>query len=377
MAKQGHLEKLTSRLLAWYAREARDLPWRAKPGVAADPYRVWLSEIMLQQTTVAAVRGYYDKFLSLWPDVRALAAAPLDDVLRAWAGLGYYARARNLHACARQLAAELAGRFPDTEAGLRALPGIGPYTAAAIAAIAFGKPHAAVDGNAERVIARLYAIATPLPEAKPEIRARAQALVPQAQPGDFAQALMDLGATICTPRQPSCHICPWTEDCAGRRRGMAGTLPRKAARRPIPTRKGVAFWIERGDGAVLLRRRPENGLLGGMMEIPSTPWAARLPHDPESAAPLAAAWRKLSGKVEHTFTHFHLELSVLKSAAGGTGELPMDGGYRWVPRQHLATEALPTLMRKVVAHVGVTLPDRERTARLHRPARRGRSARWR
>ncbi len=349
MAKQGHREKLNRRLLAWYAREARDLPWRAGAGQAADPYRVWLSEIMLQQTTVAAVRGFYEKFLGLWPDIHALAAAPLDDVLRAWAGLGYYARARNLHACARQLAAELAGRFPDTEAGLRALPGIGPYTAAAIAAIAFGKPHAAIDGNAERVIARLYAIDTPLPAAKPEIRAHAQALVPQTQPGDFAQALMDLGATICTPRRPSCHLCPWTDHCAGRRKGLAHTLPRKAAKRPVPTRRGVAFWIERGDGAVLLRRRPDKGLLGGMMEIPSTPWTARAPRHPETAAPLAAAWRRLSGKVEHTFTHFHLELSVLKSESIATGELRAGGGYRWVRHRDLAAEALPTLMRKVVA----------------------------
>jgi A/G-specific adenine glycosylase len=277
MAKQGHREKLTRSLLAWYAREARDLPWRAKPGQAADPYGVWLSEIMLQQTTAAAVRGYYAKFLGLWPDISALAAAPLDDVLRAWAGLGYYARVRNLHACARKLAAERGGRFPETEEGLRALPGIGPYTAAAIAAIAFGQPHAAVDGNAERVISRLYAIETPLPAAKPEIRKLAQALVPEAHPGDFAQALMDLGATICTPRRPSCHLCPWTDDCAGRRKSLAETLPRKAVRRPVPTRKGVAFWIERGDGAVLLRRRPEKGLLGGMMEIPATPWTARAP----------------------------------------------------------------------------------------------------
>jgi A/G-specific adenine glycosylase len=349
MAKQGHREKLSRSLLDWYARQARDLPWRAKPGAAADPYGVWLSEIMLQQTTVAAVRGYYQKFLRLWPDIHALAAAPLDDVLKAWAGLGYYARARNLHACARKLAVERGGFFPETEAGLRALPGIGSYTAAAIAAIAFGRPHAAVDGNAERVISRLYAIETPLPAAKPEIRKRAQALMPHAHPGDFAQALMDLGATVCTPRKPSCHICPWTDDCLGRKKGLAETLPRKAVRRSIPIRKGVAFWIERGDGTVLLRRRPEKGLLGGMLEIPSTPWTARAPRHPETAAPLAAAWRKLSGKVEHTFTHFHLELSVLKSESIGTGELRIDGDYRWVPRRDLAAEALPTLMRKVVA----------------------------
>ena len=237
MAKQG-LDP-ASRLLDWYDRNARVLPWRALPGSASDPYRVWLSEIMLQQTTVQAVKAYFEKFTRLWPTVAALAAAPLDDVLKAWAGLGYYARARNLHACARAVVAQHGGRFPETEAELRRLPGIGPYTAGAIAAIAFAGRHAAVDGNVERVISRWRAIETPLPESKPEIRAIAQALVPEMRAGDFAQAMMDLGATLCTPKSPNCLICPWTEDCAGRQRGLQAELPRKRPKAAVPLRRGV------------------------------------------------------------------------------------------------------------------------------------------
>jgi A/G-specific adenine glycosylase len=305
---------------------------------------------MLQQTTVQAVKAYFEKFVALWPTVEALAAAPLDDVLKAWAGLGYYARARNLHACAKDVVSRFAGRFPATEEELRSLPGIGPYTAGAIAAIAFGGRHAAVDGNVERVISRIYAIETPLPLSKPEIRARAQALVPEQRAGDFAQAMMDLGATICTPRQPNCLICPWTEHCDGRISGLAPTLPRKAPKKAVPTRRGVAFWVTREDGAVLLRRRPEKGLLGGMMEVPSTQWAARVT-DAEAQAPLAAEWRKLKGVVEHTFTHFHLELTVWTTEKVIDGELRDDGDYRWTKREDLDGEALPTVMRKVVAHV--------------------------
>ena len=338
MAKQGLLPR---KLLQWYDAHARELPWRSKPGVRADPYHVWLSEIMLQQTTVAAVKAYFEKFLVLWPRVEDLAAASLDDVLRAWAGLGYYARARNLHACATQVA----GRFPDTIEGLRALPGIGPYTAGAIAAIAYDQPHAAVDGNVERVISRLHAIEAPLPESKPLIRELAQALVPLKRAGDFAQGMMDLGATICTPRSPACGYCPWTDHCAARKRGLAEILPRKAAKKPVPTRYGTAFWMTREDGAVLLRRRPEKGLLGGMMEVPSTVWSETKAKKFE--APLDADWEKLRGKVEHTFTHFHLELEVLRGAGVRNGEV-MDG-CRWVAVADLAGEALPTLMRKVVA----------------------------
>jgi A/G-specific adenine glycosylase len=349
MAEQGLHARLAGRLLDWYGNHARDLPWRARPGEVAQPYRVWLSEIMLQQTTVPAVTHYYRAFLERWPKVEALAAASLDDVLKAWAGLGYYARARNLHACAKIVAGELGGRFPDSEEDLRALPGIGPYTAAAIAAIAFNRRHAAVDGNVERVISRLHAIETPLPDAKPQIRALTEALVPQERPGDFAQALMDLGATLCTPRAPNCLICPWTDHCEGRKRNIAELLPRKKAKARIPTRYGTAFWIERDDGAVLLRRRPEKGLLGGMMEVPSTPWNGAAVKRPQAHAPVKATWRKLAGKVEHTFTHFHLELSVLVAADIRDGEPRDDGDYRWVPRGALDGEALPTVMRKVVA----------------------------
>ncbi len=350
MARKGPESTASSQLLAWYDAHARVLPWRAPPGERADPYRVWLSEIMLQQTTVQAVKAYFEKFVGLWPTVEALAAAPLDDVLKAWAGLGYYARARNLHACAKAVVARFGGRFPAKEAELRSLPGIGPYTAGAIAAIAFGGRHAAVDGNVERVISRIHAIETPLPDSKPEIRELTQALVPEHRAGDFAQAMMDLGATICTPRDPNCLICPWTEHCRGRITGLAPSLPRKKPKKAVPTRKGIAFWIERDDGAVLLRRRPEKGLLGGMMEVPSTDWAAKVV-DAEAQAPLAAEWRKLKGVVEHTFTHFHLELTVWVAKDVIDGELRDDGDYRWTARDDLAGEALPTVMRKVVAHV--------------------------
>ena len=346
MARKGPGSGPAHHLLAWYDAHARVLPWRARPGETADPYRVWLSEIMLQQTTVQAVKGYFEKFVALWPRVEALAAAPLDDVLKAWAGLGYYARARNLHACAKEVASRFGGRFPEAEAELRTLPGIGPYTAGAIAAIAFGGRHAAVDGNVERVISRFYAIETPLPDSKPEIREKAQALVPAERAGDFAQAMMDLGATICTPKSPNCLICPWAEDCRGRISGLAPSLPRKLPKKQVPTRRGRAFWIERADGAVLLRRRPEKGLLGGMMEVPSTAWG----EEPAGEPPLRAEWRALPGKVEHTFTHFHLELEVWRAVSIADGEVLEDGDYRWTAREDLPGEALPTVMRKVVAH---------------------------
>ncbi|MCA3554584.1 A/G-specific adenine glycosylase [Aestuariivirga sp.] len=350
MARKGPEPPASSQLLAWYDVHARVLPWRARGAGVADPYRVWLSEIMLQQTTVQAVKAYFEKFVALWPTVQALAAAPLDDVLKAWAGLGYYARARNLHACAKEVTGRFGGKFPATEAELRGLPGIGPYTAGAIAAIAFGGRHAAVDGNVERVISRIYAIGTPLPDSKPEIRARAQALVPEQRAGDFAQAMMDLGATVCTPRDPKCLICPWAEHCRGRSAGLASSLPRRTPKKAVPTRRGVAFWIARADGAVLLRRRPEKGLLGAMMEVPSTEWAAKVTK-PEAQAPLSAAWRRLPGMVEHTFTHFHLELVVWVAEKIADGALRDDGDYRWTKREALAGEALPTVMRKVVAHV--------------------------
>lgn len=346
--------QLTDALLAWYDRHARDLPWRVPPherkvGVVPDPYRVWLSEIMLQQTTVAAVKDYFTAFTAKWPKVEMLADADADDVMKAWAGLGYYSRARNLKACAEAVARDHGGRFPETEDGLKALPGIGPYTAAAIAAIAFDQPAAVVDGNVERVMSRLRLIETPLPAAKPEIRAAMGELTPQERPGDFAQAVMDLGATICTPKRPACALCPWMEPCAARAAGVAETLPRKAAKTAKPTRTGAAFVLRRaGDGAVALRKRPPKGLLGGMAEVPGSEWAVDF--DAAAAltqAPVAAKWHKRSGSVGHTFTHFHLEVTVF-TAELGAGDLPE--GWWWSTLDALEGEALPTVMRKVIAH---------------------------
>ncbi len=335
-------------LLAWYDRHRRTLPWRAQPHEKPDPYRIWLSEIMLQQTTVATVGGYFDRFVTRFPTVEALAAAPLDDVLHAWQGMGYYARARNLHACARAVVAEHDGRFPDTEAGLRSLPGIGPYTAGAIAAIAFDRRAAAVDGNVERVIARLAALETPLPAAKPEIRALVEPLVPDARAGDFAQALMDLGATICTPRAPKCILCPWQGACRARALGITEELPRRREKTAKPTRRGTAFWVVRPDGSVLLRRRPESGLLGGMIEVPSTEWREGRASEVEAkkVAPVRASWARVPGTVRHTFTHFHLELAVLAGEASAKAK----GDGFWVPLDRLSEQALPTVMKKVVNH---------------------------
>ncbi len=331
-------------LLAWYDRHARRLPWRGLPGATADPYRIWLSEVMLQQTTVATVAPYFRAFLERWPRIEDLARASLDDVLHAWQGLGYYARARNLHKCAVAVAAR--GGFPEDESGLRALPGIGAYSAAAIAAIAFGQPATVVDGNVERVMARLFGVRDPLPGAKAELRALAGGLTPRTRPGDYAQAVMDLGATICTPRAPACALCPWSGACVARRRGIAAELPRRSPKAARPTRRGIAFWAVRDDGAVLLRRRPDEGLLGGMMEVPSTPWreapwtvAEALGH-----APSKARWRRLPGVVHHGFTHFRLELELLTAEVTGAP----DGV--WCPPGRFADHALPTAMKKVVRH---------------------------
>ncbi len=339
-------------LLAWYDRHRRDLPWRAPPGRRPDPYRVWLSEIMLQQTTVATVGPYFDRFVARWPDIRALAAASLDEVLHLWQGLGYYARARNLHACARAVVARHGGEFPDNPAALRALPGIGDYTAAAIAAIAFDRREAAVDGNVERVAARIYAERAPLPAAKPRLKALAQSLVPETRAGDFAQALMDLGATICAPRRPRCILCPWRTACAAAALGIADQLPIPAAKPQRPLRYGVAFWLARADGAVLLRRRPETGLLGGMIELPSTPWreAAWGIDEAVAAAPAAVDWAKLPGIVEHGFTHFRLELAML----AGTTEEEIAG--IWARPGAFKDYALPTLTKKLVRHALSALP---------------------
>jgi A/G-specific adenine glycosylase len=340
------MSDLALRLLDWYDRDRRHLPWRMAPGQPADPYRVWLSEVMLQQTTVQAVIPYFHAFLARWPTISDLAAAPVEDVMQAWAGLGYYARARNLHRCAQEIAQERGAHFPDDEAGLRQLPGIGDYTAAAIAAIAFGRRAVVVDGNVERVVARLFAVTTPLPAAKPEIRRLADQLTPKARCGDYAQAAMDLGATICTPKSPACVLCPWQDSCAGRRQGIAATLPAKKAKPERPTRRGMAFWITQKNGAVLLRRRPPEGLLGGMMEVPSTEWGpeAWTLESAIAAAPVGAGWRLLPGVVRHTFTHFHLELSV---AVGRAGPNAVARGI-WCSLDRLEDQALPTVMRKVV-----------------------------
>jgi A/G-specific adenine glycosylase len=339
-------------LLAWYDRHARKLPWRVGPeerarGVRPDPYRVWLSEIMLQQTTVTAVKPYFDAFLARWPDVAALAAAPRDDVMKAWAGLGYYARARNLHACAQAVAQDHGGQFPETAAELVTLPGIGAYTAAAIAAIAFDEPVAVVDGNIERVIARRFAIDTPLPAAKAEIRAHQQPLTPEKRAGDYAQAMMDLGATVCTPKRPACSLCPLADECLAHARGAEERYPVKAEKAERPTRRGTAFVAVRDDGAVLLRRRADRGLLGGMAEVPGTDWEIGVNgSDETSAAPISAGWRRLPGKVVHVFTHFRLELNVYCANVGQMEKAP--AGCWWAPAATLPNEALPSVMKKVI-----------------------------
>ncbi len=320
------------------------MPWRATPGQTPDPYRVWLSEIMLQQTTVATVRPYFDRFLARFPTVQALADAPEDAVLQAWAGLGYYARARNLHRCAQTVAA--LGAFPADPDALRALPGIGAYTAAAIASIAFAIPAIPVDGNVERITARLFAIEAPLPAGRPQIAAAARTLnrdpAAIARPADFTQALFDLGATICTPRTPACLACPWQPSCAAHAAGIAPDLPRKQPKKPRPTRYGAHFWLEDAQGSVLLRRRPTTGLLGGMLELPGTPWRDH-PWDPADIAfPQPAPWH-LAGTARHAFTHFELFLQVYCARV-----LTIDADGILRPRDGLAGEALPTVMRRCI-----------------------------
>jgi A/G-specific adenine glycosylase len=341
-------------LLAWYDAHRRDLPWRAAPGRKSDPYAVWLSEIMLQQTTVAAVADYYRKFLALWPTVAALAAAPVEDVMQAWAGLGYYSRARNLHACARKVVASHGGRFPSSEAELRALPGIGLYTAAAVAAIAFGRRAIVVDGNIERVAARLLALETPLPVAKAAIRAFVETLTPQRRAGDFAQAAMDLGATICTPRNPACGRCPLRADCAAHGEGHPEAYPKKPRKKPRPQRRGAVYYLRRADGAVLTRTRPPRGLLGGMVEFWGTDWRSERAEDwalrhagkgaPELPAPVE--WR-LAGDIDHVFTHFALNLTVFVGMAPADAEAPE--GCRWLDETQMRIAALPSVMRKAEA----------------------------
>ncbi len=319
------------------------MPWRSPPGSAArpDPYRVWLSEVMLQQTTVAAVTGYFGRFTARWPTVGDLAAAGDAEVMAEWAGLGYYARARNLLKCARAVVADHGGRFPGTREGLLALPGIGPYTAAAVAAIAFDRPETVVDGNVERVMARLHDTHVPLPAAKPVLTAQAAALTPRDRPGDYAQAVMDLGATICTPRSPACGICPWRDPCAARRAGTQAVLPRKTPKKAQPVRLGFVYVGRRaGDGAWLLETRPDRGLLGGMLGFPGSDWSDA----PAPMPPTDGRWEPLGAEARHTFTHFHLRLAIL-TAWLPQGCLPARGGF--VSAADYRPSALPTLMRKV------------------------------
>jgi A/G-specific adenine glycosylase len=361
-----------ARLLAWYDRHRRVLPWRPPAGERADPYRVWLSEIMLQQTTVKAVAPYFEKFLARWGDVASLAHASLDDVLRMWAGLGYYSRARNLHACARAVTRDHGGVFPDTEESLRALPGIGPYTAAAIAAIAFNRHTMPVDGNVERVVSRLFGLEQPLPRAKPLIRQLAASLLEpsragdvESRAGDSAQALMDLGASLCAPKRPACALCPLNDGCVARTRGDQETFPRKAPKKAGALRRGAAFVVRCGD-KLLLRTRPEKGLLGGMSEVPTSDWYAA--QDDQAALQQAPAletivrWHRKAGVVPHVFTHFPLELVVYTARVAARTQAP--DGMRWVKIAALKDEALPSLMRKVVAHgLGEALEGKSIAAR--------------
>lgn len=339
------LTETSDRLLEWYDVHARALPWRVPPaqsraGVLPDPYPVWLSEVMLQQTTVAAVAAYFQTFTTLWPRIDDLAAADDAKVMAAWAGLGYYARARNLLKCARVVVRDFGGVFPSERRALLALPGIGPYTAAAISAFAFGRSETVVDGNVERVMARLFAVTTPLPTAKPELAAHAGALTPDLRAGDYAQAVMDLGATVCTPRNPACARCPLGDLCQARRLGIAAELPVREMRKPKPVRYGIVYVARDSGGGWLLQRRPDRGLLGGMLGWPGSDWTEEIPVD---QPPFAAKWCHLSGDVRHTFTHFHLVLSVM------VAPLPLDVNdlTDFEIHQQLDPTTLPTVMRKV------------------------------
>lgn len=342
MRQDWTAEHLSAALLEWYDRHARVMPWRVGPaerkaGIRPDPYRIWLSEVMLQQTTVVAVRDYFRRFTDRWPTVSALAAAEDAAVMAEWAGLGYYARARNLLKGARAVVAEHGGRFPETREGLLTLPGVGPYTAAAVASIAFDAPEVVVDGNVERVMARLFRVETPLPPAKAELTVLAARLTPQNRPGDYAQAVMDLGATICTPRSPACGICPWREPCVARAEGVQADLPRKLPKAAKPTRRGILYLVRRRDGAWLLETRPESGLLGGMLGFPGTEWTVEAPQE---QPPLAADWHDPGGEVLHTFTHFHLRLA-LRLAEVNEQAVPERGQFMLLSPAHL-----PTVMRK-------------------------------
>jgi A/G-specific adenine glycosylase len=333
-------------LLAWYDRHRRVLPWRVLPGEQADPYRVWLSEIMLQQTTVQAVKPYFEAFTLRWPGVAQLAAAPIEEIMKMWAGLGYYSRARNLHACAQAVVEQFGGLFPADEADLLSLPGIGAYTAAAISSIAFDRRAVVVDGNVERVITRLFVVEEVLPGAKPVIRRHADSITPDKRPGDFAQAMMDLGATVCTPRNPACVICPFLGSCEAQKQGMPETYPRKAAKSAKATRYGGAFVALRSDGALLVQTRPPKGLLGGMTEVPGTDWLPQTTIGDAAAAPLKASWTRQAEIVRHVFTHFPLELIVFRATV--PAQTPAPPGMRWISANEIAGEAFPTVFRKVL-----------------------------
>lgn len=335
----------------WYDAQGRSLPWRIRPedreaGAVADPYAVWLSEIMLQQTTVPHAMPYWEKFLTHFPTVQDLAFAEQDEVMRLWAGLGYYARARNLHKCAQVVTEDFGGTFPQTEAELLKLPGIGPYTAAAIAAICFGEATTVVDGNVERVISRLHAIKTPLPKSKTEIREKAESLTEPDRPADYAQAIMDLGATVCRPKNPDCEICPWQFGCSAYAQGEPLKYPIKLKKAKQPIRKGAAFVLTQKD-KVLLRRRPQAGLLGGMMEFPGSVWREGKVDEADwlNSAPRQHNWEKLDGVVTHVFTHFKLELTVFTAQGAFEGE-----AYDIAQMSELA---LPTVMKKVAKHAGL------------------------
>jgi A/G-specific adenine glycosylase len=357
---------VAAQLLAWYDRHRRRLPWRAAPGTRPDAYAVWLSEIMLQQTTVAAVQKYFSAFMSRWPTVADLAAAPVEEVMKEWAGLGYYARARNLHACAKVVAHEHNGRFPQTETELLALPGIGPYTAAAIAAIAFDQRAVVIDGNVERVVARLAAIETPLPQAKPAIRAAAEQITPDRRPGDFAQAMMDLGATICTPHRPACALCPLKEFCRAFALGVQERIPVKAIKPERPLRAGNMFVLRASD-KVLVRTRAARGLLGGMTEFLGSEWlAADARQSTEIAFPVETKWKRLPGRVEHVFTHFALHLTVYTAELA---DIPAPAGTRFIATSDLRREGLPSVMLKVAAHAGLLdKPAPRKNKSLKQPA---------
>ena len=344
----GPSDGAASLLLDCYDRHRRLLPWRAVPGEKPDVYRIWLSEIMLQQTKVVTVCSYYQNFILKWPTLTQLAKAKRTDVLRLWAGLGYYARARNLYACAQIVMDKYGGNFPDTEENLRSLPGIGPYTAAAITAIAYNQRAVVVDGNVERIMARLYTVEKPIAKTRPLLRQIATRLTPQDRPGDYAQAIMDLGALICTPRSPKCVECPWTGLCKAHRTGTPECWPRKKTKVKKPQRYGVAFWIERSDGAVMLRRRPDKGILGGMTEIPNSIWYDHplSERSVRAQSPIKTHWKTIPGLVRHGFTHFNLELTILTAKAEKT---PKDAF--WCPKRKIKSEPLPSLMRKVAALV--------------------------